>query len=683
MTTIIAPEADLLDSKRGVRVATTANITLSGLQTIDTISLVAGDRVLAKNQTIPSENGIYEVSAGAWSRAVDVSDDTQVVDGVYVWVREGTANGNTAWFLETIAPIVLGTTALTFEQFAASGGIAPHAPDHQNSGSDEINVAGLSGELADPQPPKAHAPDHQNGGSDEVATTTPAANAIPKAGAGGELAAGWIPEAGVTQHEAAIDHDALTNFDIAKHRIIDDVSNSTIELLSANKINALVSAIDAGIDIKGAVDTTTTGLGNITLSGEQTLNGLLTSTSRVLVTEQTVPADNGIYVSATGAWARASDADEDIEVTNGNLTHVLNSGSTKFKFKYLLVTPDPITVGTTGQTWEEHKDIDFGTTAGTATEGNDSRVPSQDENNALVGTNGTPSTANKYVTDSDPRNTDARTPTAHAPSHLPSGSDPLTTAVAGAIAVGDTAAVGTAESFARSDHRHSLAAPAAPANVDKSAASAGSSPNTARQDHKHDVATAAPSQGVGGGNSEGTSTSVARADHDHTLRETGGPTELTLAGVPDGQFLKRSGTTIVGDPGGGKVVQTKTVELGTDETTTSVTPTFVTLLTTTITVSAGSDLIVIATISASNDANNNNIVVRLLIDGTASKGAQEEQKSTGISATLSVSSRKSGLTVGSKTVTLQWSTSANTAQCRPVTLPNTEHAVLQIFEVTG
>lgn len=69
-----------------------------------------------------------------------------------------------------------------------------HAAAHQNGGGDEISVAGLSGELADNQPPKAHSTSHKNGGSDEVAVAAAAANAIPKAGAGGKLASGWISE---------------------------------------------------------------------------------------------------------------------------------------------------------------------------------------------------------------------------------------------------------------------------------------------------------------------------------------------------------------------------------------------------------------------------------------------------------------------------------------------------------
>lgn len=87
-----------------------------------------------------------------------------------------------------------------------------------------------------------------------------------------------------------------------------------------------------------------------------------------------------------------------------------------------------------------------------------------------------------------------------------------------------------------------------PINVTKAAASAGVATEASRQDHKHDVDTAAPSQGIGGSNAEGSATSLSRSDHDHTLRTTSGPADLTIAGITDGEFLKRSGTTITSAP---------------------------------------------------------------------------------------------------------------------------------------
>lgn len=98
-----------------VRVATTANITLSGLQTVDGVTLAAGDRVLVKDQTTGSANGIYVAASGAWSRASDFDAAGEVVTGAYVPVQAGTQAG--AFVLVTQAPITVGTTALVFRLF--------------------------------------------------------------------------------------------------------------------------------------------------------------------------------------------------------------------------------------------------------------------------------------------------------------------------------------------------------------------------------------------------------------------------------------------------------------------------------------------------------------------------------------------------------------------------------------
>jgi hypothetical protein len=110
-----------LDVKESVRVATTANITLSGTQTIDGVAAIAGDRVLVKDQSTASENGIYAVAAGAWARSDDASTSAQVTAGLFTFVEEGTVSGNAGFVLTTDNPITLGTTGLTFNQFSGAG----------------------------------------------------------------------------------------------------------------------------------------------------------------------------------------------------------------------------------------------------------------------------------------------------------------------------------------------------------------------------------------------------------------------------------------------------------------------------------------------------------------------------------------------------------------------------------
>jgi hypothetical protein len=119
---IIAIESELLQVgyKRSVRVATTANGALATAyangQTVDGIVLATGDRILLKDQTAGAENGIYIVNAsGAPTRAVDANTAAHMVAGLVVYVREGTTNAKGTWKLTTTGAIILGTTALTFE----------------------------------------------------------------------------------------------------------------------------------------------------------------------------------------------------------------------------------------------------------------------------------------------------------------------------------------------------------------------------------------------------------------------------------------------------------------------------------------------------------------------------------------------------------------------------------------
>jgi hypothetical protein len=102
-----------LSWKQAVRVATTANITLSGTQTIDGIAVIVGDRVLVKNQSTPSQNGIWICAAGAWTRATDL-DAAAEFPSATVAISEGTTQQDTQYVCTNDLPITVGTTAITW-----------------------------------------------------------------------------------------------------------------------------------------------------------------------------------------------------------------------------------------------------------------------------------------------------------------------------------------------------------------------------------------------------------------------------------------------------------------------------------------------------------------------------------------------------------------------------------------
>lgn len=117
-----------LSWKQAVRVASTTNVTIASAlvngSTMDGVTLATGDRVLLKDQSTASQNGIYVVAAsGAASRATD-ADTSAEIDSMAVYVEAGTANADTVWTLTTNDPN-LGTTSLTFAQI--NGGAVPVA----------------------------------------------------------------------------------------------------------------------------------------------------------------------------------------------------------------------------------------------------------------------------------------------------------------------------------------------------------------------------------------------------------------------------------------------------------------------------------------------------------------------------------------------------------------------------
>ena len=115
-----------LDVKDSVRVATTANITISTAlnsgDQIDGVTLADGDRVLVKNQSTASQNGIYVVGSSP-ARSTDMDDDVEVTGGTFVFVEEGTANADNGYVISTDGTITVGSTAFTWTQFSGAGQI--------------------------------------------------------------------------------------------------------------------------------------------------------------------------------------------------------------------------------------------------------------------------------------------------------------------------------------------------------------------------------------------------------------------------------------------------------------------------------------------------------------------------------------------------------------------------------
>ena len=133
-----------LDVKNSVRVATTANGTLASAfannSTVDGITLATGDRILLKDQSTGSENGIYTVNAsGAPTRATDFDADSEVTGGTFFFVEEGTVNADNGFVMTNDGSVTVGSTALVFTQFSGAGQVT--AGSALTKSGNTLNVA--------------------------------------------------------------------------------------------------------------------------------------------------------------------------------------------------------------------------------------------------------------------------------------------------------------------------------------------------------------------------------------------------------------------------------------------------------------------------------------------------------------------------------------------------------------
>ena len=135
-----------LAQKSAVKAATTANITLSGTQTVDGVSLLAGDRVLVKDQTDGKENGVYVVASGSWTRATDMDADAEFPSSA-VFVQQGSTQGDFGYVC-TNDGVTVGSTGITFAQFTGAANVIAGDGLSKTGNELAVNVDGSTLEIS-------------------------------------------------------------------------------------------------------------------------------------------------------------------------------------------------------------------------------------------------------------------------------------------------------------------------------------------------------------------------------------------------------------------------------------------------------------------------------------------------------------------------------------------------------
>jgi len=372
-TDVVGGLANSVAYKLAVRVATTANITLSGLQTIDGVVLASGDRVLVKDQTTTSQNGIYTASTGAWSRASDFSNSRGIAKGTRVSVTDGTAGAGLTYAVSTTNPTIGSALAFT----AVSSAIVSVTCGTNLTGG-TITTTGTCALQASPALT----------GVPTAPTAAVDTNTTQLATTGFVIGQGYAKLANPTFTGSVTLPGAPTNSlhaatksyvdtaDALKAPIASPTFTGTVTLpgAPATSLEAATkayvdAAASAGMFVHAPARVATTaaltatynnGAGTLTNSGVQAAISLdsvsLSLNDRVLVKDQASSFQNGIYtVTTVGSGAsnwvltRATDFDAATagEIATGAYV-LITGGSTYANSAFMLSVTGAITVGTTG-----------------------------------------------------------------------------------------------------------------------------------------------------------------------------------------------------------------------------------------------------------------------------------------------------------------------------------------------
>lgn len=374
--------ASAIDWKESVVAASTANGTLASDfengDTMDTVTLSTGDRILLKDQSTGSENGVYIVQAsGAPVRATDFDDDAEVTPGAAVYVEEGSANATRLFFMTTTGTITVGTTSLTFAELSGGGGGSTTFTGLTDT---PANYTGSAGKVARVNvTPNAieFAHDLESQGQKlEVALNAGNVTLTEDQYLGNFF---FTPDAAVTNANRILTVPATSDtngkffavenpsgssevFDVAQG-LFDinvvpgeaalfyaDGTTSDLRKVATNNVSSGATIVDW----KDSVVAASTAAGTLATDFENgdTLDGVtLTTGDRILLKDQAAGAENGVYtVNVSGAPTRAVDFDEDSEATTGAAVYV-EEGTVNGSNLFFLTTTGTITVGTTALTF--------------------------------------------------------------------------------------------------------------------------------------------------------------------------------------------------------------------------------------------------------------------------------------------------------------------------------------------
>lgn len=280
-----------LDIKASVRVATTAEITLSNTQTIDNIPLSVDDRVLVKNQSNAINNGIYLVKSSSWVRAADMNDPGEVSGGTFVFVEEGSVNSDSGFVVTSNGSLTIGSDEIVWTLFSTSGTLIAGNGLSKNGYTLEVNVA-------------------TNGGIEISADNLQLKSSV--AGSGLTLTDGVLDVVGTTDRITA----NANSIDIAS-TYVGQSSITTLGTVTTGAWNAdVISGQYGGTGVNNSGKTITLG-GNLTTSGAYATTLTVTNTTNVtLPTTGTLATLAGseeltnktINSSSIGATTRGSGA---------------------------------------------------------------------------------------------------------------------------------------------------------------------------------------------------------------------------------------------------------------------------------------------------------------------------------------------------------------------------------------